>query len=66
MVVPKYEEDVFMSTGEEVPTLLPSICDNEDVDIIELFMNLPALSEMTYPLTVANIQQHQAGDQALV
>ena len=47
LIVPKDEEDVFMSTGEEVPTLLPSVCDNEDVNIIELFMNLPALLKMT-------------------
>ena len=67
LVVPKDEEDVFMSTVvEEVPTLLPTVCDNKDVDIIELFMNLPALLEMACPLTVANIQQHQAGDYALV
>ena len=78
LVVPKDDEDVFMSSaspnfmsvchsiGEEAPALLPTICDNEDVDIIELFMNLPALSEMTCPVTVANIQQHQAGDTNLV
>ena len=53
---------VCHSIREEVPMLLPIVCDNEDVDIIELFINLPALSEMTCPLTVANIQQHQAGD----
>ena len=64
--IPKDEEDVFMSTEEEVPTLLPSVCDNENVDIIELFMNLPVLLEMTCPLTVANIQQHQAGNPQLV
>ena len=66
LIVPKDEEDVFMSTGEEVPTLLPSVCDNEDVNIIELFMNLPALLKMTWPLTVSSIQQYQAGDHALV
>ena len=65
LVVPKDVEDVFMSTGE-VPPLLPTVCSKEDVDIIELFANLPALSEMTCPLTVTNIQLHQAGDQALV
>ena len=53
LVVPKDEEDVFMST-------------NKDVDIIKLFVNLPALSEMTCPLTVSNIQQHQAGYHTLV
>ena len=57
---------VCHSIGEEVPALLPTVCDNKDVDIIELFMNLPALSEMTCPLTVVNIQQHQAGDHQLV
>ena len=43
LVVPKDEEDVFMSSsiGEELPALLPTVCDNEDVDIIELFVNLP-------------------------
>ena len=66
LVVPKDDEDVFISTREEVLTLLPSICGNKDVDIIEPFMNLPALSNITYPLTVANIQQHQAGNQVLV
>ena len=66
LVVPKDKENVFMSTKEEVPTLLPSVCNNEGVDIIELFINLPALSEMTCPLNVSNIQQHQIGDQALV
>ena len=66
LVVPKDDEDVFMSTGKEVPILLPSVCHNEDVDIIELFINLPALSEMTCPLIVTNIQQHQIGDQRLV
>ena len=55
LVILKDEEDVFMTTREEIPTLLPSVCDNEDVHIIELFMNLPALSEMTCPLIVANI-----------
>ena len=29
IVVPKDEEDVFMSIGEEVPTLLPTVYDNE-------------------------------------
>ena len=33
---------------------------------IDSMPNLPALSEMTCPLTVSNIQQHQAGDHALV
>ena len=66
LVVSKDEKDVFMSTGEEVLVLLPSVCNNQDVDIIKLFMNLQALSEMTCPLTVSNIQQHQTGDQALV
>ena len=66
LVIPKDEKDVFMSTREELPMLLPSVCNNENVDIIELFMNLPALLEMTCPLTVSNIQQHQAGGQALV
>ena len=43
LVVLKDEDNVFMlSTGEEVPTLLLSICGNEDIDSIELFMNLPA------------------------
>ena len=55
-----------MSTGEEVPTILPMIYGNADVNIIELFMNLPTLSEMTCPLIVSNIQQHQAGDQIIV
>ena len=67
IVVPKDDDDVFMAAPVEPgPTLLPTVCRNEDVDIIELFMNLPALTEMTCPLTVANIQQHQAGDHALV
>ena len=65
LVVPKDVEDVFMSTGE-VPKLLPTVCSNEDVDTIKLFANLPTLSEMSCPLTVSNIQQHQAGDHALV
>ena len=65
LVVPKDEDDVFMAV-DPLPTLLPRVCRNEDVDIIELFMNLPALSEMACPLTVANIQNHQAGDHALV
>ena len=61
------EEDVFMTTvADKVPTLLSTVCDNEDIDIIELFINLPALSVMACSLTVANIQQHQAGDYALV
>ena len=66
--VPKDEENVFMSTWEEGLALLPTVCDNEDVDIIKLFMNLPvpALSEMTCPLTVLNIHQHQAGDHTLI
>ena len=54
LVVPKDVEDVFMSTGE-VPPLMPTLCSNEDVDLLELFANLPALSKMTCPLTVANI-----------
>ena len=67
LVVPKDEEDVFMlSTVEEIPTLLPTVYRNEDVEVIELFMNLPALSEMACPLTVSNIQQHQTGDVMLV
>ena len=67
LIVPKDEDDVFMSTAVDPgPTLLPTVCHNEDVDIIDLFMNLPALTEMACPLTVANIQQHQAGDHALV
>ena len=65
LVVPKDVEDVFMSTGE-VPPLMPSLCSNDDVDLLELFANLPALSEMTCPLMVANIQQHQGGNHALV
>ena len=67
LVVPKDEDDVFIATvADKVPTLLPTVCNNEDVGVIELFMNLPALSEMTCPLTVSNIQQHQAGDHAPV
>ena len=38
LFVHKDKDDVFMSAGEELPTLLPLICGNEDVDIIELFM----------------------------
>ena len=40
IVVPQDKEDVCMSTREEVPTLLPLVCDNEDVHIIELFMHV--------------------------
>ena len=67
-VVPKDKDNVCMpSTAEELPTLLPSICCSENVDIIELYvLHLPVLSGMTCPLTVSNIQQHQAGDQLLV
>lgn len=64
--VPKDMEDVFIMFTKEVPKLLPSICSNKDVDIIDLFANLPAFSEMTCPLMVPNIQQHQAGDHTLV
>ena len=47
-VVPKDEDDVFMSsTGEEIPVLLSLICSNKDVDIIELSMNLLTLLEIT-------------------
>ena len=70
LIVPKDEDDVFMCNAvdsiEEIPTLLPTICSNEDTDIIELFMNLPELSEMACPITVSNVQQHQAADAALV
>ena len=67
LFVPKNKNNVFISsTGKELPTLLPPICGNEDVDTIELFMNLSALSEMTCPLTLLNIQQRQVGDQVLV
>ena len=67
LIVSKDEDNVFMlGPMEELPTLLPTICGNEDVNVIELFMNLLALSEIAYPLTVSNIQQHQAGDVWLV
>ena len=56
----------MLSTGEELPPLLSSICGNEDVHIIKIFINLPALSEISCSLIVLNIQQHQAGDQWLV
>ena len=37
LVVPKDKDDVLVfSTGEEVPLLLPSIYDKEDVVIIDL------------------------------
>ena len=50
----------------EVPTIIPTVCNNEDIDIIKLFMNLPELIEISCPMTVNNIQQHQAGDTWLV
>ena len=62
--VPKDEEDIFMT--ESIPTLLPSICSNNDTDVIELFMNLPQLAEMPCPTTVDNIQFHQARDASLM
>ena len=37
--VPRDEEDVFVN---EVPELFPTICRNEDVDVMECFLNLPA------------------------
>lgn len=62
-VVPKDKDDVFMT---EIPTLLPSICSNDDMEVIKLFMNLPQLAEMPCPMTVNNIQQYQVGDALLV
>ena len=61
--VPRDEEDVFVN---EVPELFPTICRNEDVDVMECFLNLPALREMHNPVTVVNIQNHQAADQHLI
>jgi len=61
--VPRDEEDVFVN---EVPELFPTVCRNEDVDVMECFLNLPALREMHNPVTVVNIQNHQAADQHLI
>ena len=67
IVVPKDEQDVFFSYDKEDkdPPILPTICRNDDIEMIELFMNLPTLQEMVCPTTVNNIQQHQAADAAL-
>ena len=50
------------STIPEVPPLLPMVCSNEDVEVIELFMVLSELIEMCCPMSMNDIQQHQAGD----
>lgn len=37
-----------------------------DTDVLDCFLNHPALETMPNPITMANIQQHQLQDQALV
>ena len=44
LFVPKDVEDVFIMSTGELPKLLPTVCSNKDIDIIELFANLLALS----------------------
>ena len=60
--IPKDEDDVFFN---ELPVLLPSICGNDDTDIIECFLNLPALQEMQCPITTTMIRNHQLNDPTL-
>ena len=67
-VVLKDEDNVFMlSTVENVPVLLPTICSNKEMDVIKLFMNLRELSEIACPLLIiTTIQQHIAEDVKMV
>ena len=50
-------DDVFYSN--EFLELFNGVCYNKDTDMIEYFMNLPALIEMQYPIELSRIQQHQ-------
>ena len=67
-VPPQHDEDVFFNSNNnnnEFPELLPTVCQNEDTEVLECFLNLPALHEMPNPVTVVNIQNHQAADSPL-
>ena len=52
--------------GIKSPQLLLILCHKVDVDIVELFMNSPALHEMSYPVTVQNMQTYQAREVWLI
>lgn len=66
--VPIGEEDLFMHEqhGTESLQLLPTLCRNVNVDMVKLFIKLPALQEMIFPFTVQNIQMYKANDPWLI
>ena len=58
--IPKQDE-----IDAEMPCLF-SCCRNKDVEeLVECFLNLPALDVMQNPITIQNIQQHQFDDMDL-
>lgn len=48
----------YQEYRNKLPNIL-SCCDTEDTDIIQWFMNLPALQEMKCPLNLSCIQHLQ-------
>jgi len=58
--VPCDDEDVFFGKFSE---LLPTVCRNEDTEVMDCFLilqTLTPLQEMLNPVTVINLQNHQA------
>ena len=53
-VPPQDDKDVFFffNNNNECPELLPTVCRNEDTEVLECFLNLLALQEMPNPVTV--------------
>ena len=61
--VPIDKDDVFMHADAILlPQLLPTQCQNKDTDILELFMNLLLLQEISCSVTTQSMQTHQARD----
>ena len=59
--IPINEEEVFIHKNAiDIPHLIPNVCRNEGVDMVELCMKSPALQDMSCPVRVQNIQTHQA------
>ena len=59
--VPHDEEDVFFKNNDnDFSELLPTVCWNKDTEVLDCFLNLSTLQEIQNPVTVLNIQNHQA------
>jgi transposase InsO family protein len=56
-----YNNTITTSNKDE-PELFPTICNNDDCEVIECLLNLPSFQNTDNPLTMINIANHQQND----